>query len=78
MTNSLPFVRLYQERAGRVYFVKFDDSERAHDVTEMPDGLDCDCPGFTYRRGCRHVRAVAKLLPAADRAAAALIEKLAA
>jgi hypothetical protein len=64
-----PFIRLRQETAGRVYFVKFDDGE-AHDVSETPDGLECDCEGFKFKHDCRHVRAAAELLRDSDKVVA--------
>ena len=69
-----PFIRLYQEKVGRVYFVKFDDGE-AHDVLETPAGLECDCEGFKFKRDCRHRRAAADLLRESDKVAAEILKR---
>ena len=34
-------------------------NRNVYDIRLTPYGPECDCPGFIYRRRCKHVRALA-------------------
>lgn len=50
---------LRQKFEPKIVTIKSDTSGKLYNIHVWPDGRrECDCPGFTYRRKCRHTSLV--------------------
>lgn len=60
INGSKPSIETQKKTTKRVFKVKSDKKDTIYEVTYDGHRFDCSCPGFSFRKNCKHTKMVAE------------------